>query len=353
MKKIFLPFLAVGIAASTMASLLFTQGELKTPLSKPEHEINQDTIKNNLTSSSTTDSDKILDFNSQLRKLPNSLNGTLLDFQLTIDDEGHLILADDIKYIFDFFLSTINEEELDIIKSRIDEYLNHYLKEPALSESKNIFAQYIGMKVALFELEKELGSEKLNLETDQLAKGSYLELLNYRLNRRNTLRAEYLDPEVNAIFYHEEEVYDEFTLTRLQLNSDPELTPDERSQKVNELQKMLPEDVQKSMRNTQIIDELKIKTNKLLAEGGDQQQVNELRKQMFGEEAAQRFDVLDQARAQWANRMEEYLKQREVLLNTEGLPRDEIQLQVNTLRETHFDPSEQMKAKIFEKRSEA
>jgi lipase chaperone LimK len=299
-----------------------------------------------------TPTEEVLGFGSKLGALPSSLNGTLLGAQLETNEQGHLIISDDIKYIFDYFLSTITEEDLDTILLRIDEYLNHYLEEPALSESKTILAHYIELKKSLLELEQEMGAERTNLAEEQLVGGQYLDLLRERLNLRNALRAEHLDPEVNEVFYQDEEVYDEYTYSRLRINADKSLQPDERAAQIAELQQQLPEDVQHSMRETQIIDELNDKTEQLLAEGGSQQQVRELRKEMFGEEAANRFDALDNKRAQWKARMDIYLTERTKILNTEGLPQEVLQLQVNTLRETHFEASEQMKAKVFEKRSE-
>jgi len=345
-----LPFLAIVLTVSVVITMLDdSDHEVNTPSSESVPNLDQSIVKQ----ANVTPTEDVLGFDSKLGTLPSSLNGTLLGAQLETSEDGHLILSDDIQYIFDYFLSTINEENLDTILLRIDEYLNHYLEEPALSESKNILAQYIELKTSLFELEQEMGAERINLAKEQLMGGQYLDLLRNRLNLRNALRAEHLDPEVNEIFYQEEETYDEYTYSRLLINADKSLAPEARNLKIMALQQQLPEDVRQSMRTSQIIDELKMETNKILAEGGNQQQVRELRKEMFGEEAAERFDVLDNKRAQWTSRMDTYLVERTKILNTEGLPQEALQLQVNTLREAHFDASEQMKAKVFEKRSEA
>jgi len=349
-KRKLLPFLAVAFTASIVITT-FNNSDHEVNNTSLESELNLD--QNIVKQSNVTPTEEVLGFDSKLGTLPRSLNGTLLGAQLETSEDGHLILSDDIKYIFDYFLSTINEEDLDTILLRIDEYLNHYLEEPALSESKTILAHYVELKTSLFELEQEMGAEQKNLDKDQLLGGQYLNLLRERLNLRNALRAEHLDPEVNEIFYQEEETYDEYTYSRLLINSDKSLAPEERNLHIIELQQQLPENVRKSMRTSQIIDELKVETNKILAKGGNQQQVRELRKEMFGEEAANRFDTLDSKRAQWQSRMNTYLAERTKILNTQGLAQEALQLQVNTLRETHFEPSEQMKAKVFEKRSEA
>ena len=159
--------------------------------------------------------------------------------------------------------------------------------------------------------------------------------------------------EVNDIFYQAEETYDEYTYSRLLINADQSRSAEERDQSLIELQQMLPEDVRQSMKKSQIIDELNIKTARILSEGGNQQQVRQLRKDMFGEDAAQRFDALDLKRAQWQARIDDYLNQRLEIMNTKGLPQEEIQLQVNALRDVYFDPREQLKLVVYERRADA
>jgi lipase chaperone LimK len=115
----------------------------------------------------------------------------------------------------------------------------------------------------------------------------------------------------------------------------------------------LPADVRQSMRETQITDELKIRTEKVLADGGDQQQVRELRREMFGDEAVQRFDELDQQRAQWDARINAYLIQRTSILSNQGLAKDELNSQVDSLRASLFDALEQVRVRSIERHAKA
>ena len=49
---------------------------------------------------------------------------------------------------------------------------------------------------------------------------------------------------------------------------------------------------------------------------------------MFGTEAAERFEALDQQRAEWKTRLDSYLAQRKEILALEGLSGDEQQVQL-------------------------
>jgi len=353
-KNNLLPLFAVIIALTVAIIYINKSDEQFNKVSTvPLLEVNKHIGRLNSDDTQPVITKEVLGFESQYGKLPSSLEGTLLYDKLETGVDGHLIITDDIKYLFDYFLSTINEESIDTILLRVDEYLNHYLQEPALSESKAILTQYITLKSSLVELEQEMGEQVSELGGEQKHGSQYLELLRHRLSQRNALRAQYLDPEVNEQFYQEEEIYDEYTYSRLLINADKSLTPEERGQQLSDIQQMLPNMVRQSMRKSQIIDELKIKTDQIIAEGGDQHQIRQLRKDMFGEEAAQRFDELDRKRAQWKARIDDYLSQRSKIMNNEGLPHDDLKLQVNALRDAHFDSREQLKVVIFERRADA
>ena len=185
------------------------------------------------------------------------------------------------------------------------------------------------------------------------ADGGYLSFLRKQMDQRNALRVQHLDLAVYEAFYEEEQRYDEYTYSKLLVNSDKSLSASERLDKIIEFQNTLPEDVRQSMRDTQITDELKIRTEKVLADGGDQQQVRELRREMLGDEAVQRFDKLDQERAQWKARISAYLTQRANILNNQGLAKDELISQVDALRASLFDELEQIRVRSIERSAKA
>lgn len=301
-----------------------------------------------LFNSVTETTETVLGYKTKHGALPKSLRGTTLDNALQVDDKGHLIVSIDLKDLFDYFLSTITEEDLDTILLRINEYLEHYLKEPALSESKAILAQYIDFKYSLMSLEKEMGNELAQMSQQDKANGGYLNFLKKQMDQRNALRSQHLDINVYEAFYEDEQRYDEYTYSKLLVTSDTSLSASEQFDKITELQSTLPEDVRKSIRNTQITDELTIRTEQLLLSGGDQEQIRELRREMFGDAAVQRFDKLDQQRAQWTSRVDSYLTQRSDILNSQGLTEGELNVQVDDLRASLFDKQEQIRVRSIE-----
>ncbi|KZY96847.1 hypothetical protein A3743_21685 [Oleiphilus sp. HI0072] len=296
-----------------------------------------------------------LAYESRLGTLPDSLQGTQMQQSLQVDDQGNLRISSDIKRVFDYFLSTIEEEELDIVLARIDEYLSYYLQEPALTQSKQILAQYISLKQALYDYELSRSeSIKGMMESGELMadKGRYVALLSEQLNAQSEMRAQYLDAEVYEAFYASEEAYDQYTLARLSVEAEEGLSEEEKAQRLAQVDAQAPYDIIESRREARITDELNARVAKIEEEGGGYDEVRAVRVEMFGVEAAERFDTLDQERAQWQARIDSFLDQRQEILLIEGLSAEERQAQVDTLRASQFDSREQIRVKVYERKAD-
>ncbi len=297
-----------------------------------------------------------LTYKSRLRALPESLKGTFMDQSLHADAQGDLRISSDIKRVFDYFLSTIEEEELDVILARIDEYLNHYLDEPALSQSKQVLAQYIELKQALYDFELSRSeSLKAMMESGELMadKDRYLQLLREQLIAQSDLRSQHLDAEVYEAFYASEEAYDQYSLARLLVEADEDLSSDEKVSRLAQIDAQAPSEIIESRKEAQITDDLKARIAQVEQAGGGYEEIRAVRVDMFGTEAADRFDALDQERAQWKARLDSFLNQRQKIMSMEGLSVEERQAQVDNLRASQFDSREQIRVKVYERKAEA
>lgn len=297
-----------------------------------------------------------LAYESRLGGLPDSLKGTLMHQSLQVDEHGDLRISSDIKRVFDYFLSTIEEEELDVILARIDEYLNHYLDEPALSQSKQVLAQYIELKQALYDFELSRSETlKTIMESGELMadKGRYLQLLKEQLSAQSELRSQHLDAEVYEAFYASEEAYDQYSLARLLVDADKDLSADEKASRLAQIDAQAPSEIIDARKEAQITDDLKARVAQVEQAGGGYEEIRAVRVDMFGTEAADRFDALDQERAQWQARLDSFLEQRQEIMSLEGLSVEERQAQVDILRASQFDSREQIRVKVYERKADA
>jgi lipase chaperone LimK len=300
-------------------------------------------------------SEDVLPYKSIHGPLPGTLEGTVMQQALVVDEEGNLRISSDIKRVFDFFLSSIEEEDLSVILNRIQEYLDYSLDEPALSQAKEIMNQYIALKKALFDFEVERSeSLKAIMEQSGESKGeTYLSLLNEQLEAQLNLRSLHLSPETHEAFYADEEAFDSYSLARMQVNADEGLSKEEKQARFAGIDAQAPADIVESRKQAQVTDILKTKTQALKASGASQQEIKALRTEMLGVEAAERFEVLDQERANWNQRIESYLQKRQSILNNDGLSKEAKQQLINDLRENEFDSREQIRLGVYERRADA
>ncbi len=303
----------------------------------------------------TVPSEAVLAYKSKYGPLPGSLEGTIMQQALALDASGNLRISADLQRVFDFFLSTIEEENLDVILQRIQEYLDFYLDEPALSQSLAVMNQYIDFKKALFDFEVQRSDAlKSMAENGTLgASETYMALLEEQLLAQKELRAEHLDPEVHEAFYADEEVYDDYTLARLKVQSDKTLSHEEKQQQLDAIDAQAPAELVASRREAQLTDILKEKTQALKQQGAGQEEIKALRTEMLGVEAAERFEALDQERAQWQQRVDNFLAQRRAILDTQGLSEQAKSQQIDQLRRNQFDEREQIRVSVYERRADS
>jgi len=303
----------------------------------------------------TVPSEDVLPYKSKYGPLPGSLDGTIMQQALALDEDGNLRISGDIQRIFDFFLATIEEEDLSVILQRIQEYLDFQLDEPALGQSLAIMNQYVAFKKALFEFEVQR-SESLKALTGQqaaLSGETYVDLLEEQLLAQKDLRSLHLDPQVHEAFYADEEVYDDYSLARMKVNSDKTLTADEKQQRLSEIDAQAPAELVASRREAQITDILKTETQALKESGASATEIKQLRTEMLGVEAAERFEALDQERALWQQRIDNYLQQRQAILSADGLSTQAKAQQIQQLRQSQFDQREQIRVSVYEQRADA
>tara|TARA_R110001592_G_scaffold62252_2_gene190371 strand:- start:9568 stop:10662 length:1095 start_codon:yes stop_codon:yes gene_type:complete len=318
---------------------------------EPAHEISQEIESEQ----KRVLSEKVLPYKSIYGPLPGTLEGTIMQQALVVDEEGNLRISSDLQRVFDFFLSTIEEENLDVILNRIQEYLDYSLDEPALSQAKEIMSQYIAMKKALFDFEVERSdSLKRIMEQSGDTQGeTYLSLLKEQLDAQRDLRSLHLGPETHEAFYADEEAYDSYSLARMEVNANKSLTDEQKQARLADIDAQAPIDIVEARKEAQVTDILKTKTQALKASGGSQQEIKALRTEMLGAEAAERFDLLDQERADWSQRIESYLQKRAAILSNEGLSEEAKQQQINELRQNDFDSREQIRIGVYERKADA
>ncbi|MEH6563750.1 MAG: lipase secretion chaperone [Halopseudomonas sp.] len=261
---------------------------------------------------------------------PASLRGTDVDGDLQVDTQGNLLISDQLRHLFDYYLSATGEQTTEQAQRRVHEYLANQLEEPAREQALTIFEQYLNYLQAVAELEQDFPV------LDEL------DALWAREDAVQRLRASLFDPAVHQAFFASEEVYNRFTLERLAINRNTDLDAGQRAAEVEALRENLPEQLQQLL-VPQLHQDLRRQTQALAEQGGSAEDIRALRLTLVGPEATARLAALDQQRAEWQQRVDAFNREREGILQQAGLAEQDKQQAIQALLQSSFASNEQLR----------
>ena len=262
--------------------------------------------------------------------LPSSFVGTEVDGSFRVDAAGNLIISEDIRRIFDYFLASIGEESLDASVSRLRSYIDSQLQEPARARAQALLEQYLSYKRELVMLERDL---------PQMAN---LDAMRQRETAVQALRARLFGSETPQAFFAREEGYNRFTLERLAIQHDGKMSAEEKGVAVDRLRASLPEELQDAVL-PQLQQELRQNTARLQAEGASAAQIRQMRQQLVGAEATTRLEALDGQRQNWQKRLDGYFTEKARIDASEGLSAGDKRAAIEALAAERFDERERLR----------
>jgi len=265
-----------------------------------------------------------------LTTLPASFAGTTVDGAFRLDADGNLLISEDIRRIFDYFLAAVGEEPLRSSVERLRAYISAQLPASAREQALALLTQYLDYKRELVLLERDL---------PQLTN---LDALRQREAAVKALRARIFDAQTQQAFFAREEAYNQFTLQRLSIQHDSQLDDAGKAAAVDQLRNSLPAEMQDTVL-PQLQNELRQQTAQLQAAGAKPEQIRQLRQQLVGAEATQRLEVLDQQRQTWKKRIAQYSSAKAAIENNPGMSASDKRTAIAQLAAENFDEHEQLR----------
>ena len=259
-----------------------------------------------------------------------SLRGTDVDGRLQANPDGSLLVSDQLRHLFDYYLSTAGEQPRAEIILQLQQLITDSLSDPARSQALDLLQRYLDYQQQLVELE-----QRFPVAAD-------LDALWARQDAVQRLRAELFSAEEHQAFFAGEELYNRFTLERLAIVRNPDLSDADKAYEVEALRERLPEDLQ-ALLVPQIHQDLRQQTSALRAQGASESEVRALRLSLVGPEATERLETLDQQRAAWQQRLNEFNRERDAILSQPGLADSDRANAVQTLLEERFDATERLR----------
>lgn len=280
------------------------------------------------------------DYQSAYGALPKSLEGAPLPTGLSIDSDGHLIPTIALQRLFDFFLTTVGEEPLERVAERIEEYLDFQLDEPALSQAKVVFKNYQTMKNGIMAMESDW--------SEQIENGASRPGFSQIVARKREIRLAHLGEEVYDAFYQRDDQLDNYMLEKLAVLKDDSLSEDEQTQKLEEIEQLLPEAFQQKRTAEREQQQLQKDIEQAKAQGATETEIYQMRLEVMGAEKANRFQRADLAQRSWDERVSQYRIERNQILNS-ALSEQDKESQIQRLRETHFKGRELMRIPVIDR----
>lgn len=278
-------------------------------------------------------------FTTGVEGLPASLQGTDVDGELEVDANGHLKITGGIRRLFDYFLSAVGEEPIETILKRIRAYIRHKLPSEAAAEAERLLDSYVGYKKALEAI------------PEVQASGNRFDVAALRQQKQQVqaLRNSYFSPEVITAFFGDEDVYDNYTLARLEVMQNKDLSASQRAQQLAALQSQLPPQMQEQIKTITQAQNLETLTEDWKKRGGSAAELRQIRENLVGPEAADRLETLDKERASWDQRMDSWYSQRAAILNNQSLSEQDKQSQLDQLRNSQFSETERLRVQALER----
>ncbi|WP_445936783.1 lipase secretion chaperone [Pseudomonas sp.] len=272
---------------------------------------------------------------SPLKTLPASFGGTTVDGVFRMDADGNLLISEDIRRIFDYFLAAAGEEPLRTSVERLRAYIVAQLPASAREQALALLNQYLDYKRELVLLERDL-PQMANLDALRQREAAVL-----------ALRARIFDAQTQQAFFAREEAYNQFTLQRLAILHNSQLDDAGKAAAVDQLRNSLPAEMQDTVL-PQLQNELRQQTAQLQAAGAKPEQIRQLRQQLVGAEATQRLEVLDQQRQTWKKRIALYSTAKATIENNLGMSASDKRSAIAQLAAENFDEREQLRLEAAE-----
>lgn len=267
---------------------------------------------------------------------PRSLEGTEVDGELRADADGNLLIESDIRRVFDYFLSTVGEDDVEQVKARIALHLSEVLPDSAARQAWELFERYEAYGEAMEAMPQHDGTVAGMGES---------------LKQRQQLRQEWLGQNVAEAFYGFDDAFDNYTLARMAVQQDESLSAEEQAARLQALEDNLPAPVREVRQRANLPVQVSQDVAALREAGATDHEIRALREAALGREAAERLEALDQQRAQWDQRYADYRRQVAEIAAS-GLAPEDQEREVARLRESTFDEQERRRVQALDRMQE-
>lgn len=303
-----------------------------------DQQVNSDTA--NQSNSNLTVSTQMTDAKAAklLASQPNSTSqmDTQVNCQLSLDGSQGLIVNEQVKNCFEYFITQYGEKNIQQIKADFLSYIQSGYKDPALSQITDLWNRYLDYRENLADLQQPSAEP----DTASYYQGVFD-------NTQNLRKKYFSDYEIEGLF-GPENTYHKYTLDRMRILENKKLSETEKAKKLSALFDALPEDWKENLQQVSTLDNLRKLSHDLKARKATPEEMHQMRMNLVGAEATQRLENLDTQRNEWKNRVTDYLGERDQIQKS-GMSDTAKQQAIKSLQAQQFNnPQDMARLQTFE-----
>lgn len=273
--------------------------------------------------------------------LPQSLADSPLPSALDTNEQGELIINMKVRRLFEFYLSAIGEETLAECILRIRHALTQQLPESAIATGLEVLEGFL-------QYQNHIGEIKNNFSARYHDDTYDLERIKEIKQTVRASRSLFLSPQTSLAFYKQEDEYDDYMINKMAIKSRTDLTAQQKQVEYEYLNHQSPAWISQQELHTNLINHVQAQEKTLRESHADESAIHQLRVKHYGEQGAQNLAALDQQRAQWANRVEQYRLESQAIITSSGYSQAEKEQLLQGIREQHFSGSELIRIKALD-----
>jgi lipase chaperone LimK len=246
--------------------------------------------------------------------------------------------AKQLKALFDYYLATQGERTLPEIRQEIEKQLAARLSGKDLQDAQDFFHRYLAYLNDLGQAGKIISPVSADVVSQ----------MSQRLQLLRQIRARHFTPQELKQLFASSDAMDELVLQRMAIQRRQDLSEAEKRRHLDELEQSLqPEQRAARLQTIQHIA-LADAERSLRQKGGTPEQLQALRAEMVGVEAAQRLAAVDAEVVVWQTKLQQWKQEREQLTKDEALSGPQRQQAFQALEQKLFSENERKRLLAYQ-----
>ena len=243
-----------------------------------------------------------------------TLEGTDIDGQLKVGEDGKLLVNIEVKDFFDYFLSTVGEVSPELALEELLGVARESLPPENFEEAKQLLDNYLAYKEEAVSL-----LAQPMLPRNQQTREYQLQIMEDGLRQLREIRRQHMSEDQVQAFFGLEEAYQEYTLATVKIQFDENMSNEEKASMMQYHRSLLPETIRRTEVQLASDGEKNATMHQALSSGDEEALVSKLDAGQYTETQKQEIIAYQRSQSDFNQRYQAYLtKKKEMLSGVEN-----------------------------------